>query len=529
MYFTKKIISLISIILIALLLNYCAFYKKIDVPVKEVEQIKNKAIMLHWDNTDAPDMYLLRVQLGNGKIQGLVQTDSRYWKSKKNRIHLYLDSSVAVPDSLPSEITIPLASITKIEAYDVDTAVTVIYALGAIAISTFVTYMIIMIVITLIEGIEKVELKESCPFIYTYNGESYEFIGEIYSGAIFPQLERHDYLLLPSIKSVDNEYWIKMSNKVHEIQYTNIAELLVFDHSPGSDVLVDKYGTPHILTNPQSPRSAINYKGDTVLNSISEVDSINYLSTVIDRDEDIFDGIILNFERPQNIDSAKLVIRAKNSFWLDYVAGQFYNLFGEKYNNWYEKQKTVPENDLRRRSLDRGIPLLIYLEKDGEWIFEDYYHIIGSMAEKNDIISLDITDIEEEEINVKLEFGCLFWEIDYVAMDFSPDIPITEKTITLKSALDQNDQDVSQLLMNNDDKYQVMYNVGDDVTLKFPAPEIMDNKTRTVILHSKGHYQVIRNPMGLPDISYLKTFREPSKFVEYSRDKYLDLYQKIMN
>ena len=78
--------------------------------------------------------------------------------------------------------------------------------------------------------------KSSSPFIYAYNGESYEFVGEIYSGAIHPPLERHDYLPLPVLQPVENEYSIKIANEIKEIQHTYLTELLVFDHPENAEI-----------------------------------------------------------------------------------------------------------------------------------------------------------------------------------------------------------------------------------------------------------------------------------------------------
>ena len=84
--------------------------------------------------------------------------------------------------------------------------------------------------------------KDSCPFIYAYNGKSYEFIGEIYSGAIHPPLERHDYLPIPNLEPVENEYKVKITNEIKESAHK--YDRIGFPH-PDNEVLVDKYGNTH--------------------------------------------------------------------------------------------------------------------------------------------------------------------------------------------------------------------------------------------------------------------------------------------
>ena len=41
--------------------------------------------------------------------------------------------------------------------------------------------------------------------------------------------------------------------------------------------------------------------------------------------------------------SAKLILRAKNSFWLDYLYGQFQDLFGDGLESWNGKMRKVQD------------------------------------------------------------------------------------------------------------------------------------------------------------------------------------------
>ena len=132
----------------------------------------------------------------------------------------------------------------------------------------------------------------------------------------------------------------------------------------------------------------------------------------------MMEGIILSFDKPKNAQMAKLIVRTKNSFWLDYIYGQFYSLFGDHYHDWFEEQKTKPKENMIQWALDQGIPLSVYVEKDGEWHFVDYFNTVGPMAFKDDVLAFNIADIQSEKIKIKLEFGFLFWEIDYAGIDF---------------------------------------------------------------------------------------------------------------
>ncbi len=456
-----------------------------------------------------------------GKISSILTKDGKiYWVSV-NDVILEIETKIII--TIYESVFIPLSEVELIwvKVKKVDPCLA---SLGVVVLA----FGVAVVIVVMGGGIDIVGLS-SCPFIYAFNGETYDLTGEIYGGAIHPPLERHDYLPLPTLKPVDEEYLIKMTNEAREIQHTNLAELLVIDHPLGTEVLIDKYGNTHTLSNLQSPIEAFNLKEEIIYDKIAEMDSLKYMGSVIDKDIDEMDGIILNFNRPLNIKSAKLVIRAKNSFWLDYVFAQFNDLFGNIYKEWMEIQSKAPADELRKWSLSQGIPLTVYIEKDGMWEFVDYFNIVGPLTEKDDVLSIDISDIKSDKVKIKLEYGFLFWEIDYVAMDFSPNQHVHKNVVPIESAIDKNDRDVTDLLLQDDNDYYVQYEFGDEVIMKYRVPKIAKNANRTTILHSKGHYEILRNPQGTPDISYLESFRKHGKFNEFSKERLLDIFENKGN
>ena len=516
MNFKKKFVNLVSVLLIGLLLNHCAVYKEVEIPHDQSFSYEGRTLKLIWEDQDIQDMYMVETFMEDNKLTGLVLLGRFYEPSTKSqRVNIYIDPSIVPPDLFPVQFSFPVSAVYKIEISEVD----IVGSFMMIILGTVLVFAVLLLLIVL--------TKESCPFIYVHDGESYQFSGEIYSGAIYPHLERDDFLPLPQLKSLEAEYHLKMANEVREIQYTNLTELLVIDHPDDTDVLVDKYGTCYTLKDLQTPKTAISSNQQNILPQIVKRDSQKYLGDSFGDPELTKDSVVLSFDNPEKSDSAKLVVRAKNSFWLDYVFAQFFNLFGDNYDKWLEKQKNLKEGKQKNWSLEQGIPLSVYLEKNGEWQFIDYYNVVGPVAEKDIVLSLDISDIDSEEIKIKLEFGFLFWEIDYVGLDFSLQQPVKQNTISLTSAVDHDGLDVTDLLIQSDDSYFVMPAIGDHAILKYAVPEVVNDQKRSIFLHSRGHYEVIRNPEGRADISYLRSFRDPGKFSQFSKEKFLELKQKV--
>jgi hypothetical protein len=81
--------------------------------------------------------------------------------------------------------------------------------------------------------------------------------------------------------------------------------------------------------------------------------------------------------------------------------------------------------------------------------------------------------------------------------------------------------------LEDDSLYHVQSEIGDIATISFTVPNLNNELNNTVFLHSKGHYEVLKNPTGKPDIAYLKSFRKPGTFGDYSKKYLQDLENKI--
>lgn len=410
-------------------------------------------------------------------------------------VHLYLDEFAEQGNR---QVSIPVSSISKIEIYDKDTAATVgSWVLGAVGAAAVVFIIILL-------------TKESCPFIYTWDGEKYNFAGEIYSGTIHKPLERNDYLKLPAYPG-QKSYTLKITNEVREIQNTNLLELLVFDHPENVNVLVDKYGTATTLSQPVASSLATNMAGENITKLLSSRDNLFYQSTTALAALPVKDGLILEFPNDGGTKMAKLAIRAKNSIILDYMLGQFHDMFGTAYKGFMKKQQKSSATEIRQWTLDQGIPLSLYVERNGKWEFEDYYNIAGPMAFKEDVLSFPLKGNETNPLRVKLEYGNFLWEIDYATIDFSDSPKVASFVVPVKTTITEEEKNINALLAKDDNNYYTQPSMDNEAVVTFDLPELK-GQNRTIILHSKGWYQLLRNPVGKPDIEKLKAFRQPGHF-----------------
>ena len=426
-----------------------------------------------------------------------------------NEVHLYVNQKRELSET---EWIVPNSAVERLDIYNHSTKHTTTYSiLFGIALIpvAYVAVVLLFLLVMLLTG-------NSCPFIYTWNGEAYEFAGEIYSGAVYPPLERHDYLLLPGLVEENGEYKLKISNQLEEVQHTNLLELMVYDHEEDQEVLVDKYGVGHLISEELAPLTATSLSGLELLPVILKDDDLVYLGSDPSKDPPLLDGIELSYQIPPGTQTADLVIGAKNSYWLDFVYQNFREMLGASYKLWMKKQQDGDPGKMENWSLSQNIPLSVYLFKNGEWEFYDYYNTVGPMTFKKDILELDLSGMVEGPIRIKLETGSYFWEIDYVGLSLEQSGIDPSSVVQLTKAIDEHGNSVAGSLLKDDALYYVQLEIGNEAELVFPVPDQIGE--RTLILHSKGHYEILQDPKGTPRLKALKEIRKSGNFNKYSND-----------
>jgi hypothetical protein len=485
-------------------------------------QDEHKFIIVHLDDKawQLSDIIIEQENI-TGKISDLssivnfktVKTDApnRYKKNESqilNEVHIYATEFTKIGST---KITFRIKAISKIEVYDKDTGATIAsWAFSGLAVGIGALGVLWIIVLL---------TKSSCPFIYTFNGKDYIFTGEIFSGATQPGLERDDYLLLPSNASTDRTYKIKITNEVHEIQSINFAELLVIDHPETNQVLIDKNGIPYSFNKLISPVEAMSTGNKNILPLVINRDTLIYSGNETKIGKDGIDEVVMKFIKPDNAELSRLIIRAKNSFWLDVLISKLHKLFGERYNSYSLKEEKTSGDKLREWLLEQNIPLSVYIEKNGKWEFVDYFNIAGPMALRDEIMPINLKGINSDTIKIKLKTGFLFWEIDYAGMDFSKNEEMKPVAVPVNTAIDNNNLDIRGLLVNRDNGYYMQKQTGDAAVLTFDKP-IQGEGNRSVFLHTRGYYKILREQTGKAEKKKLRTFRKPNRVPAFSKETF---------
>lgn len=431
-----------------------------------------------------------------------------------NEVHFYFDDK----DTLSAgDITLGLDRIQKVEVIEKDKKRTTgSYVLGALGYGLGTLAVV---------GIIIAATKSSCPFVSAYNNNQFALQGEIYGGAIYPQLAREDFMPLRIQRGDDGMLKLKISNELKERQYTDFADLMVITHNKSTQVLADEKGNLYSLSQPQSPLSARTGDHKDALPSLLKKDDNMLLHFDDSASSTGTNWVDLNFRNPNQSKGGKLILALKNTYWLDYLYGELAKNFGSYYATYVKKQNKKPAAEILQWVADQKIPLQVSIKSQSGWQQVTALTTIGPLATRQVVVPVDLTNCKDDKIEIRLSSGFMFWEIDYAAMDFSSDKNFQVTSLTPSSAIDETGKDVLELLRSKDGKYLEQPVPGNVVTLEYKSKPIDESKTQSYFLHTRGYYTHVRDFKGAPNVAFLKQFEKPGAFPVYS----MQLYKQFSN
>lgn len=463
-----------------------------------------------------------------GHLEPLSQQGLLYFPSDEsptNEVHLRIN---AYENESDSTVLIPFSAIKQIHVFSDDPKAEInSYVVGSIVSVVF------LLAIPLL-GILSARRtppppppstpSSSCPFIYAKNGNSLTFYGEIYAGAVMQNMERDDYMPLPGFEPEEGMYELKIANELPERQYTDIAELIAVTHPRNMQVMLDKHGQLHTLSDLILPTSAMTDEGTDLREGLSLRDSLYYGFLDMQIDNPAFSSVNMQFPKPQQAEAAKLLLRAKNTVWLDYIFGKFNSELGRRYEKIEEKQKTVPAEEKRQWLIEQGMLLEVQLKTADGWNTVDYVDMVGPFAARDLLIPIDLTDHEGEVVEIRLAGGFHFWELDYAAIDYTENVKLETTTLKATAGIDENGANVLSTLAQVDGNYLTQLEIGNEALLKFDAPlQTSENQAISVFLHTRGYYEYIRNFEGRPNLAKMRKVNKEAGFAHYAKEELLEI------
>ena len=424
--------------------------------------------------------------------------------------------------------------------------------------------------------LEKQILKGSCPYLFVWNGDSYQFATDVlWPSALgmplgimageplyaFPN-STDEYLKIPSnlLESKNGKYSLKFTTELWETPYLDKVELLVVDHPDSVKLYIDETFTPppfkplriFIVKKKFLPISAKDDNDQDILDRITKLDQIYVSNLKMDQFQGVTKthDIIIDFQNLNTEDSLYLFLNG----WL------------------FPTDASINVNLSQNDSLKSIFPFIQVKNKFNQW--ETVNENIGFPKGKNKTMIINMTDkflTDNYQIRIRTNMQ-IYWDQIFMANNYSKtNIELsTLKPISANlhfrgfSKLNKKNYssphypeyyniDKSKkwrdlvgnytkygntlpLLLDSDNKYVIM-NSGDELSLEFDAlklPSLKKDWKREFIFYNDGWLKD-----GDLNTAYGKTvaplpFHGMSSYPEgaidrYPKEKHLLDYQKMYN
>ena len=371
--------------------------------------------------------------------------------------------------------------------------------------------------------LEKQILKGSCPFLYVYDGEQYQFVTDLLwraplglvtsMGFVAPD-ETKDFVKISGtqIQPKSGKYSIQITEELWETAYFDEVKLIAVDHPAGTDIFVNEQYIPppfaefkvYGVKEKLHPKSAVNHRGEDVSDALKMFD-YHY---AVEHKPGPYQGVV----KPHAIvlDLGDAPNDAPVTLFL---------------SGWiFPTDTSINVALFQNTGINPSFPSVSVKDETGQW--KTVIDMIGLLAGKNKTITVDLTGkFLSDDRHVRIDTDMqIYWDAAFFTVG-AQDVPIELTTLNPDSAdlhyrgfsemyrpnphaphlfdyqkVTTDAQwrdlagyytrygDVNPLLQEVDDMY-VILNAGDEITVEFDAsrlPALKPGWVRDFILYSDG-------------------------------------------
>ncbi len=532
----KKAVTIMLLVIVSFTISSCflTFFNtntkpKADSDLLQKLQLEQKVFIFHFKDSIVE---LKNIKIKNDALEAdiipLSKDHQEYLDPKINQpnrvkqidkqivfaeVHLYTNDM----KYKTTKLVLPISSINRIDVYELNESATKTnHTLSIIGIT--VAGLIVIVAAT-------TAVACNCPQVYINNNGQYQFNGGMYSGAVYTSLERTDYMPLGSLQPMDTVLKLTIGNVPDEEQFINSMQLLKVTHSTNAKVLVTRHGQILSFKKPESPIAAVLDEGSNVNDALLKVDQ-NYYQFNNRPANNNFSNVILTFKKPVATKKAKLIINGKNSNWSGYIYNEFSGLFGAGIYNWRKKLDNADPKVTEQWQKDQALPIMVYIKNGTDWKYTDYFSLVGNTASRDMIMEIDLGDIKEETVQIKLETVYHFWDLDYAALDFSENEIQSSLYLNPVKAEKTDSTNEIKNLFANDDQYTHLKG-SEAVSLQFEQPVIDKNTACSYFLVGNGYYHSMKKYEGKTKTLELLEFKNKGAFNAFSKSKYNDINNEL--
>lgn len=441
----------------------------------------------------------------NGRILGIETYDGRTYQAVSAKEEA---DRVLIRANAP--ILIPYEEIQQVWIRKTDTTATVMVALLVVAGG-------IGVGLAAFSGWNSPERDwDSCPFVYSFDGDRYVLDAEPYGMAITEGLKRTDWIELSNLREVDGTYRVLLANELDETQYTDELKLVAVDHAPGVRIAADIAGRMQTFVDPVAPTKAVDQKGRDVLPFVAANDLVFWVSPLAEKtpeDPSLREDLILEFPKPAGARRAKLLANVWTTVWASRAARLILDLYGTSLPDAYadvDRHGPTYGQVLQWMANEEIATLKVWVETAAGWKARSMIYGGSPFITKDKAYLLDIGDVPGETLRIKLRPPVNCWMVNSLAVDYAEDEPVEIIEIAAATAVGPDGEDLSEELAATDRSYLEAPVRGERTTITFKAPPSRSGLERTVFVKASGYYRIHIDPSGEPQTELIeRVFKEP--------------------
>lgn len=370
--------------------------------------------------------------------------------------------------------------------------------------------------------------KESCPFIYSFDGNKYVFDAEPLGGATTKGLERTEYSKMDYLKKVDDSYKILVRNEVEETQYIDELSLLAVKHDEDKEVIPDLNGNFYQIKNPITAITARDEKGLDLKKAVSADDNL-YWQTKLPIDSNLISQnqrheLTFTFPKPKDKTKAKLIANLGTSLWGSRMIREMLQLYGNYIDNYYEKideQGSEYKQMMNFIETEELYKLKYYTKNGNHWTYQGFINGGGPLVSETRVYDLELSDIKGDSVIIKINPPFGFWTVDYLAIQYDEYISALIEPMILETAINQDGTNLKELISFKDNNYCIMPKVGDYFEAVYSEAENNTDGKITYYLKSSGYYEIhLDKSLPIQFITLNKFIADPGFIIKYSNEKF---------
>jgi hypothetical protein len=417
-------------------------------------------------------------------------------------------------------VSVDLHDVSGLDVQHTDKSRTCFAAIGIYAA-------IVGIVVIATSGSSSESSSGSCPMVYVEGEDGYRIAGEAYAGAIFRSIERTDMLPLPGLPS--GRASLVLANEARETQYTDLTELVVADHAPGTRAVSTRDQEIILVSDTAPLLRATAFRDEDVTRQLGRSDEDVWqtdLSQFVDTETPpVKESVVATFPRPRAGERPVLELVLSNTSFSELAFAHFFGLMGEDFGTYIEQGNRADSGPRIARWREReGVDLLVEWKRGETWEEIATVTSVGPVAMRRVAVPLPPAQNDEADfITVRVTGGIGFWRFDEMGLSAAREGALKIQHIAPIIARNDQGEDERGVLTSVDSRYQILEKMNERLQLEFVVTRAPAHRVRSAFLYTRGYYNLHPPVQGERSPITLQRIRqEEGAFARFG----LDLYRK---